>query len=518
MSEVIASVTLKRGVDKDTFLEDFAAGTAGDLMPARVVEITNEKAISSRVFEALLTEAELVEILKDNRIYGALALSKVPEIELTSAQPLEYIERAASGMGTSWGNWGLLSTLSEGNPFSDSNILTNTLAKYGLTGEGVDLIIAGGYDSQVYSQHPEWLSTKTGLSRFVEFDWSTLPGWEWQAFPNDFYTSTTVNHETAGLSVAAGKLYGLAKEARVYSIAHKFGWTGTKENWPDAQDIIYLVKQFHLAKSEPRRPTVWVNPYVGRYRWTDFEGITEGVFRGASFSGNANNMGNAELLLPYLCNSYWSWKNYSNSGGFCWDWASNKAAVEECLDAGVIMVGSAGNDGQWLDDVGGVDYDNRVRFVNPNFWANYNQGSNRHEEYICAGAYGISKVAGKDQVSPFSNRGPRVDVFAPGRYLVAGTYGTGSTREAPYPGYPSFKIGDAGGTSFAAPMVAGAVACLLQLRPWLSPGETRSWLRSLARTGDLDTSTATYATDEYYLGENDRRLHLPFNKKKSGVR
>lgn len=147
-----------------------------------------------------------------------------------------------------------------------------------------------------------------------------------------------------------------------------------------------------------------------------------------------------------------------------------RAAVEEAIAAGVVVVASAGNDG--ADSV--------------TFPAGY-------PGVIAVAASGRFGAGGLDYAQPaeFSNFGGRVDVYAPGRSLLStvplalcGRRGWFCTDGA----YAS-----ATGTSFAAPIVAGAAALLRSQHPGLGPALVRSRLiSSAAPLGliDLDAAVA----------------------------
>jgi subtilisin family serine protease len=105
-------------------------------------------------------------------------------------------------------------------------------------------------------------------------------------------------------------------------------------------------------------------------------------------------------------------------------------AIQRALNAGVIFVAAAGNDG--LDTDG-----------SPNYPANY------------AGVISVGSSDSRDQRSSFSNYGTAsVEVFAPGTSIVS-TYPGGT--------YKSLS-----GTSMATPQVSGALALALSAKPGIT--------------------------------------------------
>ncbi len=108
--------------------------------------------------------------------------------------------------------------------------------------------------------------------------------------------------------------------------------------------------------------------------------------------------------------------------------AAVRRAVQRAVNAGILVVGTAGNTG------GRVGYFGK--------WS----------EVVAVGATDRS-----GRVAAFSNRGPEVTLVAPGVDITA--HGIGGRPRV------------ASGTSFAAAYVTGVAALLLSLRPDLSPGK-----------------------------------------------
>ncbi len=126
----------------------------------------------------------------------------------------------------------------------------------------------------------------------------------------------------------------------------------------------------------------------------------------------------------------------------------NASWVQEALQYAaakdVLFVHAAGNDGVDLDDPENSNYPNDQYSQMP---------SPMNDNYLTVGA--LSPNYGPDMVATFSNYGKRsVDIFAPGDEI--------------YSTLPFDSYGFEGGTSMAAPAVAGMAAVIRSLYPQLS--------------------------------------------------
>ncbi len=97
----------------------------------------------------------------------------------------------------------------------------------------------------------------------------------------------------------------------------------------------------------------------------------------------------------------------------------------------------------------------------------------------------------EDRKAGFSNYGPHLDLVAPGVYIIS-----------TFPG--GYAIGS--GTSFAAPIISGAVGLLLSLKPNLTPDQVR---KALIYTTD-DVNSESLPGFDYYMGYGRANLLLLF--------
>ncbi len=101
-------------------------------------------------------------------------------------------------------------------------------------------------------------------------------------------------------------------------------------------------------------------------------------------------------------------------------YAALDADIEDCIDDGIIFVGSSGNNNFKIDTVDGLDYNNY--YVEKGVEYYYHRGSSpgSHANVICVGAL---KSSNSSESKTFtSNAGPRVDLYAPGENIISSVY------------------------------------------------------------------------------------------------
>ena len=493
-------VTLHKGIDIPRFLEEMTTTYGDETIPTRTIEIYNEKPDSLRNFDFMLTVEEAMQLRNDSRVVDVRIGSK-SENGIVPVRAALDSSRTFSKSGTlsnSHYNWAFASCTSVSDPFSSTNDTINYQFPYTLAGGGVDIVIQ---DSGIDPNHPEWLSRDGQTDRLQQIDWPTeagLSGTYTQAA--NHYTDPD-GHGTHVAGTAAGRLYGWAKDANIYAIsiidnAASFGISAS----------FNLIRAWHNNKTNG-------NPTVVNMSWGYFgsySNITGGNYRGNPWTGAAMNP------------SYGMIEGQQDSGG---NWthpvrvASVDADIEDCLDAGIILIAAAGNDSHKADVIGGDDYDN---YFTNNFGNRYyHRGSTPMAQPGVISVGNISHVYQENQEPLFnsSTKGPRVDINAPGGFIMSaipdGSTIEISTGSVNYPFDANYKATKISGTSMASPQVTGIAACLVGSRRRYQGPETLNWLVENCDTNRLfDPTTGTASTDYQNLralqGAPNRYLKTPF--------
>ncbi len=224
--------------------------------------------------------------------------------------------------------------------------------------------------------------------------------------------------------------------------------------------------------------------------------------------------------------------------------AATDAAFTDLINAGVIVVASAGNSDFYQDVQGGPDWDNH--FVsNTGVVRYYHRGSSpgnvlnvitvgamgSHDEPEGESIYAATAVEQQDYKAEFSNFGPGVDVWAAGAGVQSVWNGNDSLYDdepSPDPrsaalGYPNSVIVDnfkkCPGTSMSGPNVCGVLACLAEKYPRMTQADARQYIKDFCHETMQYTTNGVH-TDDKDLGyqyNNDSCLRHMFLKNERQV-
>ena len=481
------------------------------------------------------------------------ALNIVSAVNLSWIQYSDFWNKSTS-LTTDHRNWGLYRSWYGSNPDITWGVeaIAGTVpgAKTNLSGtvelkasgNGVDVVIAepGVMDPD----HPEFAvnSDGTGGSRAKYFNWFSLdtpdnPSTYGQTYNPSITTSGEIesnsNHATHVASTVAGNTQGWARNAKIYTISSQYLFDKSSN-----KTLFQYISAWHKQKRDSgnMRPTIVNCSFGNRYKM-QYTTITSVVYRGITYTG------------PFTINALASYGIKVYESGIATDGtnlagvvriqqriARTDVDVQECINAGVIIVASAGNESYKITtDPNDVDYNNTVTATgsnsgNPMY---YSRGGSpgAASNVICVGAISNSiDSPGADRKANFSNCGPRVDVFAPGA-MIAGALltpvimppaTTDNPIPVPNPSYPTpvpdprngaYYIAKNSGTSMASPQVCGILACALELNPLMNQAAALTYITQAAGVDQIPATTGG-PTDVYDLqGAPNRYLSLPNNLK-----
>jgi hypothetical protein len=468
-------------------------------IPDRPVELINYRPGSLRTAHYLLSDAEAADLRQDSRVLSVEPhIKHTPNIKVTKFAQQAGIFNKGTSLNNSFLNWGLKSCTSEINPFTDTQ-LSGTYP-YVLEGEHVDIVLV---DSGITPDHPEFKTNPdgTGVSRVKQIDWYTetgIPG----TMPANHYRDED-GHGTHCAGIAAGNRHGWAKKANIYSIKAIVDWG---IDAIDIYDVFDLIRVWHTNKP--------VNPVTGRRNPTIVNnswGFLTYSYGNVTEFGHRNNVYNKSNFTTTERSAY-GLVNYSfyyggNVHGV--RVSSIDAEIADCIAAGVIVVGAAGNYYHKVDVPGGVDYDN--------YYLDFFGGNYYHRGATPSATPGVICVGNIDSVNPeqksvSSECGPRVDIYAPGTNIMS-PYSTGVSD----PRSNSHYLAKLSGTSMSSPQVVGALALILQFKPWMTPTQSIKILNNSSVTNRIsDIGTMSYTNYRSLQGGANKYLFMEYTGGENG--
>jgi subtilisin family serine protease len=297
----------------------------------------------------------------------------------------------------------------------------------------------------------------------------------------------------------AGNTQGWARSANIYNIYPY----GGDSNGLDALLLFDYVRAWHNSK--PVNPlTGRKNPTIINNSWgygaeLDIASITSVNYRGTNYTSN--------LTSSTLYSNYGIFNDGSNTST-PQRYTALEADVVSAMNDGIIFVGAAGNDYSKIDVIGGADYNNY--FIWNSFIVYYHRGMapTAATSHICVGAIGSNSFENK---AAFSNSGPRVDIYSPGRNIISSLNAGGATDSR----NSSYRMGKFSGTSMASPQVAGVLACLMEIYPNLTQTEAIDYLIKNSKYNQIPESNGSYNDPNNLQGSVNR--HLYYYKERADI-
>jgi len=520
-------VTLKRGVDIDAFYDDMETPGGALTIPDRKVDC-GERRPTSRTTGYMLTLEEAQEVSYDDRVEVVVPQSVLDRQQLVQQATFTgRFDKSTSPSGALFTNangdtrvkytnndhhpWSILRHIETdnrsgwgANAASSSDRRVDDTVTYSASGKNVDIVII---DNFTFSDHAEY------SSRIVDYNWgqhySTIAGGTNYTYSHadarDNYSAEDT-HPTAGAGYAAGTRFGLANDANVYQL--DLTYERTKSGGSSTDRAFAYIREFHANKS--------INPATGRKNPTivNVSLGTVNFYSGASFAhfqgvdldkGDGSTfLSDAELLARGVLQTTDS--GFTNNTNFSVNSPTPNSDLVDAIAEGVIVVTSGGNNNRYTDVSGGDNYDNYMvagaAYANKDYFFRgyypfrdyYMRGDNfSFNGAINVGALSDNTDQGK---ADFSNWGPGIDVYAAGERCMGAMMKDDITYGNPYYGQenntPKWDtMGTQNGTSYAAPFIAGLLACLAEVYPTLTQAQARTYLQNNAVTGLMqDTADA----------------------------
>ena len=536
-------VTCKSHEDLDNLYDDMETPGGNLYIPDREVELVNRRPISRNTHYKLTAE-EAEQVANDPRV---IACELTPEERGLQLLPLSVnnqpytitngVFRKNGTYAATDRQWGMLhcagtdsqrakgtfGTDGSGTPAFTS---TETVSIYN-AGKHVDVVIV---DDGASHDMDEWDSPTTSSSRFVQYQWynelhSYVSGISAGTYTYPSNSNNPNYHGTHVGGTIAGKTYGWANEANIYSMCVLSNAQSSVTSLTYAYD---LLRAFHKNKpingtTGRRNPTITNHSYgyFSTYDVYSIAGIKSIYSKKFNSSGvtysssnpNPNGWNIKGLQLDFGFNS-----DISSGSPFNVYVASVAADVEDCINDGVVMIGAAGNSNQWQVKPTDNEWDDTITMEatnlgssfpipNPN-WSDadathyLHRGSSPSSSCITVGALSQHKDFYR---SEFTNKGPGIDVFAPGQNIVS-CYSNAGTADTKYGGNNYYSA--ISGTSMASPQIVGILALAATNKRRFTQKDALRYIKDHSKSSDM-TFNANVTWSSLSIGLNVRLPLFP---------
>ncbi len=165
--------------------------------------------------------------------------------------------------------------------------------------------------------------------------------------------------------------------------------------------------------------------------------------------------------------------------------------VEDAIAEGIIFVGAAGNDSNYIaKDASDPNYNNYFQKQANGYKFYYHRAGTPNKHAIKVGATDHDGALSSRKVD-FSNCGSGVDIYAPGSQIISSDYeGYYTTSSRPFLSADDLRWpqDQYSGTSMASPQVCGVIACLLEIYPTLNQADALEYIQYHAHKGEIKQS------------------------------
>jgi subtilisin family serine protease len=521
MMENIYVVTLKNYYDLDNFYDDMETPGGNLYIPNRKVECSLRRDIS-RNTHYLLTEEECETLREDPRV---VAVERLPSESNISPTPYwtQTADFQKSPIITSQDkNWGLLRIINGGQTsgwgtngsFSQRRSTITTTS----SGKNVDVVIV---DTHINPNHPEFALNVngTGGSRVNLIDWFQYSSNIGVSTTGQYsYSNISGGHGTHVAGTVAGNTQGWARDSIIYNI--DYNYSGTNKPGGDWALLLFdYIRYWHKNKqinptTGRRNPTICNNSWGYTRNNINLQDVQQVMYRSTVIPVNGPDANRKTILetngVPVPFDT------------FLFRIPARVAAVDadmqDAINDGIIMVGSAGN-AYWNCSTSSIpDWSNFIIANGQQIFHSRGSSPSASSTTICVGSVG---VATQEYKSPFSNYGKRVDIYAPGSNIVSSVYDTNSGPEfgitlVDDPRSSSYKIGSISGTSMSSPQISGLLACLAEQLQNINQEIAREYILSRSKINQVGFTSGA-AEDYTSLGDDSNNLYAFYEKERLDV-
>jgi len=521
--EKVYVVTLKTFDDLEKFYDDMETPGGNLYIPNRKVECNLRRTISRNTHYSLTSrEAEILR--EDPRVLAVELLPNELGLEVTPFWTQTGNFEKSSSIDSNDKNWGLLRLIDGGqvSGWGTNSVFTQRSSSIKTTssGKNVDVIIV---DAHINPSHPEFSVNEdgTGGTRVNQINWfqySSAIGVSTTGSYN--YSNVSSNHGTHVAGTVAGNTQGWARDSKIFNI--EFDYAGENYNGSNWELVLFdYIRYWHKNKD--------INPNTGRRNPTIVNNSWGYSFSTNYLLQNIDQVMYRSNVIPLSGLPDATKKQILEENGvpvpfdtYLYRIPSRYLAldvdVQDAINDGVIMIGSAGNS-YWNCSLStSQDWNNFIIVSGQQIFHSRGSSPTAAGNSICVGSIGTTS---QEYKSTFSNYGLRVDLYAPGSNIVSSVYDPTAASEfeiqlANDPRSAQYKIGSISGTSMSSPQISGLLACLAEQLPNMNQNTARQYILGKSKVGQI-SSTGGNAGDYTSLGTTSNNIYAYYNKDRPEV-